>query len=359
MTEDPTGAARTVVAPRHHYLFNFSVSWSGGGYKRLYEYARLFHTRGGAWFVAHPTCRSLADEFPNNRFFFPNQPRYQRLYDDCGYLRPIVDVMGMPALYYSYGIPLYWRVGRLNWFHLSNVLALTTRGIPLNLMLRLKIGHVGRATRRGFQWADVISAESRHSLSLIPREHEAKLFLSVNGSDDELQALANPNAVATDNALATMVGTHVYKGLDDGVRIFEMLRVRRPDLRLHIIGNQGTVPRAVQNHPGVTLCGTLPRSEVIDMLARSRFYLSMTHVENSWNAASEGIFLAAESYLSGIEPHRELLRTLPVSEVPVPGVRRTVLHVTRGTLTGVNLSSWETIVDELDSRVRLAISGAA
>jgi hypothetical protein len=40
--------------------------------------------------------------------------RLSCLFDDWGYLQAI----GRPELYYSYGIPLYRRFGRVNWFHL-------------------------------------------------------------------------------------------------------------------------------------------------------------------------------------------------------------------------------------------------
>src|SRR6202022_3245608 len=120
------GAAGAGTAPvmnvRNKFLFNFSASYSTGGFKRLYEYARWFNADGGAWFVIHPRCADLVKEFPNIRFFVPRQSRIERLYDDCGYLRAIAQQIGRPELYYSYGVPLYFRFGKINWFHLSSVL---------------------------------------------------------------------------------------------------------------------------------------------------------------------------------------------------------------------------------------------
>jgi hypothetical protein len=173
----------------NRFLFNFAASYSGGGYKRLYEYANWFNANGGAWFVIHPHCAHLEGTFANNRFFVARQSRFQRLYNDCGYLEAIGRELGRPELYYSYGIPLYSRFGRMNWFHLSNVLPLTTRGIPLSVVDRLASGYLGWKIRRGFPMADVISAESNNSLDLIDASESERLFLSVNGSDDELANL--------------------------------------------------------------------------------------------------------------------------------------------------------------------------
>ena len=145
---------------KNKFLFNFAVSYSGGGFKRLYEYAKWFSENGGAWFIIHPRCGSLINEFPNNQFFLAAQPRYERIFNDCGYLDTIWSEIGQPDLYYSYGIPTYVPFGKINWFHLSNVLPLGSQGIPLPLFDRLKLGYLGWRIIHNFQNADVISAES-------------------------------------------------------------------------------------------------------------------------------------------------------------------------------------------------------
>jgi hypothetical protein len=71
------------MSVQHRLLFNFAASYSTGGYKRLYEYARWFDRNGGAWFVIHPRCTHLITEFPNNRCFVARQSQIERLYNDC------------------------------------------------------------------------------------------------------------------------------------------------------------------------------------------------------------------------------------------------------------------------------------
>jgi hypothetical protein len=337
------------MTTRYNLLCNFAASWSGGGHKRLFEYARWFNDNGGANFVVHPRCADLAGTFPRNRYFNAAPSRWQRLYDDCGYLRDIERQIGKPDLYYSYGIPLYFPVGRVNWFHLSNVLPLSTRGIPLSVLGRLRSAVLGRRIRRGLANAEVISAESRTSTQLLSGVEPGRLFVSVNGSDDELARLREPHQEKKES-VATVVGTIQYKALADSVAVFRMLQRTNPGLQLSIIGNPDWVPRALRGLPDVNIRGVLPRAEVIASLRKSQFYITTSRVENSYNAAAEGIFLAAESYISNIGPHRELLLNMPFDEVSVPGVARPLLHATRESLSGANLKSWDSVVREMLAR---------
>src|ERR1700733_5576329 len=336
------------------FLFNFAASYSTGGYKRLYEYAKWFNNNGGAWFVIHPRCSHLVAEFPNNRCFIAEQSRIERLYNDCAYLRTIEREIGQPDLYYSYGIPLYFHFGKVSWFHLSNILPLGGKAIPLSLFARLKFAFLGMKIRTGFAYADVISAESASSLRMLGAQSPERLFLSVNGSDDELAWLRSREGTPKED-IATVVGTASYKGLDDSFRLFESLKKTDPQLKLIIIGQPNWIPRALTHKQGVVIRGIETRAAVIDWLRRTRIYISTTRTENSYNAAAEGIFFADESYISDIGPHRELLMGMPFEEVSVPGVRSPLLHVHRDRLTGANLKNWEAVVVEMIARFHAAL----
>jgi hypothetical protein len=296
----------------------------------------------------------LLEEFANVRFFVARQSRIQRLYDDCGYLPAITRETGQPDLYYAYGIPLYFRCARVNWFHLSNVLPLGTMAIPLPRLERWKAAFLGRRIRAGLERADVISAESQNSLNMLGTAMSRKLFVSVNGSDDEIAQLRSTDSSATEN-VATVVGTTAYKALDDSYRVFEMLRMGNSDLKLAMIGNPEWVPRSIRGKAGLVAFGVLSRAAVMDYLRKSRYYISTTCVENSYNAAAEGMFLAEEAYVSDIGPHRELLAGERFDEVSVPGVKRTLLKVRRHELSGINLKSWDTVIAEMIARCRDAV----
>lgn len=343
----------------HRMLFNFAASPIGGGYKRLFEYARWFDARGGAWFIVHPQCTSLAETFPKNRYFVGHQTAVQRLVSDAGYLDEVLREIGEPECYYSYGIPIPRRCAPRTWFHLSNVLPLGLAGIPTPIRLRLKFALLGWRIRRRLAVADVVSAESRNSLRLLGATPDGRYVVSVNGSDDELAHLASGAAEPKEN-IATAVGTYWFKCLDDTLRVFDTLRAANPGLTLVVIGGTTPwhrghgmiIPDALVRRPDVLLTGALPQQEVIGYLKRSRFYLSTTRAENSWNAASEGVFFADESYLSDLGPHRELLHGQAFEEVAVAGVDRPLLHVRRERLTGANLRTWDVVVTEMLARMR-------
>jgi hypothetical protein len=342
----------------HACLFNFSASPVGGGLKRLYEYAKWFDAHGGAWFMVHPRCERLREEFPRNTFFVVQQSTLARMVGDFGSVRRILKTLGtIPDCYYCYGIPLYWRVGRINWFHLSNVLPLAWRSVPLPLTLRLKFRLLHRRVVRGLPRADVISAESRASLDLFDPPYRERLFLSVNGSDDEL-AQVSAGLPAGRSHAAVVVGTYPHKDLDESCRVFEALRISDDRLELAVFGEERWIRRGLRGRPNVAIKGSRPRADVIDNLRRAKYYISTTRIENSYNAASEGIFLAEESYISDIGPHRELLQGLPHDRVMLPGVRQPMLHVERKSVTGAHLKTWNEVIVDMNDRIRTALDAA-
>jgi hypothetical protein len=346
----PIACARPDRSVGRRYLLNFAVSAVGGGLKRLQEYARWFNANGGAWFVIHPSCDELVRRFPHNVYFIVAQPKYQRLYADCNYLDGICRQVGAPDLYYAYGMPIYKRIGRVNWFHLSNVLALDSRQIPLPARQKLSVQYLGWRIRSNYRHADVISAESRFSLGLINAAEPDRLCLSVNGSDDEMTCLKCPSSHDMEN-VAVVVGTNRHKALDDSFRVFEMLRAGNGALKLVIIGDERNIQTSVRRQPGVLAMGVLDRGEVIRQLMRSKYYISTTLIENSYNAASEGVVFAGESYISDIGPHRELLADVPVEKVAVPNVSGRMLHVRRDCIGNLRLKSWDEVIGEMLNRV--------
>ncbi|MDP1604342.1 MAG: hypothetical protein Q8M03_13885 [Legionella sp.] len=332
------------------FLFNFAASYSGGGFKRLDAYAKWFNENGGATFIIHPNCHYLQNQYPNNRFILAHQSKLQRLFNDCGYLENIRKETGVPDVYYSYGIPVYHKFGRINWFHLSNVLPLDAWHVPLSLFDRMKLDFLGRRIKRYFKNVDIISAESNFSLNLIDAEHASKFCLSVNGSDDELFFLKSDARTKKDN-IAIVLGTYRYKALQDSWHVFDMLRVKNPLLKLKIIGDETRIPANLREDKSIIITGALPRNKVIEELQKSTYYISTTHIENSYNAASEGIFFAEESYISAIGPHQELLSGMPFEKIAVPNMKRSVLRVKRENISPEHLKTWNNVITEMIEHV--------
>jgi glycosyltransferase involved in cell wall biosynthesis len=340
-------------------LFNFSASPVGGGLKRLVEYARWFDAHGGAWFMVHGRCRRLVEEFPRNRFFVIEQSRLARMVDDFASVRrTLAEIEAMPACYYAYGIPLYARVGRMNWFHLSNVLPLAWRGMPLPLRSRLRFRLLGHQIKKGLPLADVISAESNASLELLDSAYRDRLFLSVNGSDDEVREFERAEATER-RPLAVVVGTYPHKNLDESCAVFDALRARDPRLTLVVFGDSQPIPAAIRRRSDVVIRGNRPRPEVIEALRSAQYYISTALIENSSNAASEGIFLAEESFISDIGSHRELLTGLKHDCVTLTSSGRSMLHVHRRNLSTSRLKTWNQVIGEMMSKIEELLGSAA
>jgi hypothetical protein len=340
----------------NYLLFNFSVSYSGGGYKRLYEYSKVIHSQGGAHFIIHPNCQSLVTLFPRNHYHIVKQSFLERIFEDCKYLKPIIESLGVPDLYYSYGIPIYYEIGVVNWFHLSNVLPLAPKGISSSLLSRLKAIELGRRIRKNLANASVISAESKFSLSALGSKHTQRHFLSVNGADDELKLLAK-NEIYEKSNIAVVVGTYKYKALADSYQIFnELQKTTNSDLKLVIIGPKKDISAKLKGDVNVIVRGLLSREEVIECLQTARFYISTTQIENSYNAASEGIFFASESYISNIGPHQELLAQLPYSLVSIPNVEPLLIKVKRSEINGGSLLTWAQVVEQMLVKIEISLA---
>jgi hypothetical protein len=252
-------------------------------------------------------------------------------------------------VYYSYGIPIYQPFGRMNWFHLSNVLPLDVWGVPLSVFDKLKLSLLGVRIKRHFKHAEIISAESEYSLRLISNEHSDKCCVSVNGSDEEIMQAEQPLRMKEN--VAIILGTYRYKALADSYAIFKMLQNKTPELTLEIVGDQQRIPSSILRDPSVLATGWLTRPEVIRRLERSRYYISTTLIENSYNAASEGIFFAEESFISDIGPHRELLQNQTFETITIPSLVNPLFHIKRNQIDAANLKNWDQVIREMLDRV--------
>ena len=253
-------------------------------------------------------------------------------------------------LFYSYGIPIYQKYARVNWLHVSNILPFMKDKFPLTLQEKLKIEILKNTFNSTLKNPDIISAESHASLDQI---NSKNLFLSENGSDEEIYFFKNrQTATFRRKNTAIIVGTYKYKALNDAYKIFQKLQLENSNLKLIIIGNKSPIPKALTNDSSVILAGLLSRDEVAEHLISSKFYLSATLVENSYNAASEGVFLSQTSIISDILPHRELLKYCNVKEYILPESKRVFLKVQNTDLKISNIKSWDQVISELVSKLQ-------
>jgi hypothetical protein len=338
---------------RYPCLFNFSTSGVGGGLKRLQEYSRWFNERGGAAFIIQESCNGMADLFPANRYFIVQQSNIQRIFDDASYINGIKDEIGYLQLYYAYGIPVYRSIARVNWFHLSNVMPFNFWRFRLPLIDYFKQPLLAWRYHRNLANADIVSAESQASLGFL-RTGPCKSFVSVNGSDDELAYAAQP-AIVSPRPSAVVVGTYSYKAIADAYRVFLHLKTVEPSLTLTIVGVIETIPKMVREGPDVACTGVLPRPEVVRLLRQATYYISTTRLENSYNAASEGVFLARQSLISDILPHRELLSDQRFELVRVPSVRNALIKIERSQASTLKLKTWDQVIREMLGRAQILV----
>jgi glycosyltransferase involved in cell wall biosynthesis len=336
---------------KKNYLFNFSVSWIGGGLKRLYAYSEWFDKRGGTNFIVHPACSNFIDLYPNNKYFVVKQSSFSRLFKDNSYLKEILAKLDTVDMYYSYGIPIYSRVCKVNWFHLSSVTPLLALNMDLTIFNKIKYSILGMKIKRNLKHADYISAESNFSLGLLKDIDKKKLFLSVHGSDDELKYL-NQNIEDKKENIAITVGTHTYKRLDLVYSKFLELKENNKDLKLFIIGEKNNIPTHILQDNQVEATDTIPRKKVIEFLIKARYFITASSVENSYNAASEGIFLATESFISDISPHMELVKGMPYKYSPIQNSNIAFLQISRKDLSSSNIATWDQVLEDLLKHVR-------
>ena len=103
----------------------------------------------------------------------------------------------------------------------------------------------------------------------------------------------------------------------------------------------------MRSDKSVKSLGIVDSHEVVTHLSNSKYYITTSEVENSYNAASEGIFLAQYSYISSIEPHKELVQSLPYELHSFKTLNEDMLFIKKDTLTAYNLMTWDQVIQKM------------
>ena len=327
---------------------NFSSSYSGGGLRRLVETAKCFDKRDGCYFIIHQKAyKYLKDYCKNNVYYVVTQNKIRRLFDDGYYLQNILDVIGTPDIYFSYGIPIFFRIGKVNWFHISNALSLTTQKINMPIIQRLKMILLKYRILKSLNHVQIISGESEFSLNLIKSIIKLQLHLiyfSVlpNGiNEHELNSLQK--IVNDKEHYAVTIGTYAYKNLGVAFRLFKYLKEKDKKLKTFIIiGNIDDLPIKLRVNKNVIVDKGATRESVIDLLSNAKYYISASQIENSSIAALEGLIFSKSVILSDIPSHREMLKDIHFEELFVKGIKDIFLVANNeSNLDLPNIYSWE------------------
>lgn len=332
----------------YNYLFNFSSSFSGGGLKRLEEFSKWFSLKGGATFLINEKSSFLIAQYPNNKYIVPTISKISRILNKESYLDSYKEDQW--DLYYSYGIPITRRVAKKNILHISNVLPFLEGDFGYDLVQKLRFLLLKYFFFNSFQYTDVLSAESEYSINLFDGKFTGKTMVSKNGSDDEINLFLKEkkeNLIKEYQNYAIVLGTHKHKNLEGSYQLFNEIRKKNSDLKLIIIGSKEGISKEIANDSNVQLKGVMKRSDVMDLLCKATYYISTTRIENSYNAASEAIFLAKESYISTIPPHFELLKNLKYDVVHFQNNNLESIHLKAKDLDINNLVKWEEIIQQI------------
>jgi glycosyltransferase involved in cell wall biosynthesis len=282
-------------------IFDFSASPVGGGLKRLLAYVDHFAVSGErVLFLIHPqTEEHLAGKTvkhevvrrrPLARLWF--DPRFVSRYG------------GRARWFFSYGIPIYGKVGDHNWLHVSNSVPFGLLGLTLdikafagNFLLRERF--VACADN-----CSVVSGESEFTLDIYRKTTgwRRQFVLLRNG----MEAFENGSG-ANRLPQAITVGTSRYKRLDRTCAVLERMQATRRLERLLVVGNLETIPLSVRRKPYVACLGILPRQQVLQHLRQSQVFISTSEIENSSNAVLEALTLCGTVVASDIPSHRELI----------------------------------------------------
>jgi hypothetical protein len=107
------------------------------------------------------------------------------------------------------------------------------------------------------------------------------------------------------------------------------------------------IPKKILQDKFVIVKGILNQQDVCNLLIHSNYYITCTLIENSYNAASEGVFLSKESYISKIGPHIELLKDINYETINNFETRLPLLKVSQINLNVSNLKSWNYIINDM------------
>jgi len=323
-------------------VFDFSSSPLGGSIHRLEAYAEYF------------------SKSPLKTHFFIheaviNRNRIEQLVSSTAVHKSLVDKLILNNHHlknfnnntkwlFSYGIPTKIGFAKKNWLHISNVLPFVNGMYGHTIVSKLKFILLKKYFIKSFSNTDVLSAESEYSISLFEKSFSKLKFVSKNGSNEEIDLFFRRDKNKKFKDFAVILGTHKHKFLERSYEKFKELNKIFPELRLMIIGDISPIPQIILNDNLIEVTGVIDRSEARKIISDARYYISTTLIENSFNAAAEGIFLAKESYISSIGPHLELLKDLPYKIEKNMNFKIDFLQIDSANLDTRNLVTWEQVI---------------
>ena len=303
------------------WLFNFSSSWVGGGLIRTLETVKWFDNNMGAYFIINDRIKNeISKHSKNNKYFFISDNKVKRLFSDGYYMSKIIAEIGKPDIYFSYGIPVFNDIAKINWFHISNALTLKTQKISLPLKTRIQMLILKKRIIKSIKYTHIATGESEFSVNLLKDEankRNLKCHYDVlpNGYDISLIKDVLNKKREKLSKYAITIGTFKYKNIKVALELFHEIRKINNLKKFIIVGPCNTLPKSVLIDKFVEFKPTISREDLFTLLYNAEYYISASQIENSSNAALEALLLSKNIILSNIPSHDEMLRNFKTKKL--------------------------------------------
>ena len=303
------------------WLFNFSSSSDGGGFNRTKETVKWFDNNFGAYFIINDKIKDeIIVHNKVNKYFFISENKIKRLLFDGYYLPKIIDEIGKPDIYFSYGIPVFYDIARINWFHISNALSLKTKNISLTFMKRIQMWILKKRIIRSMKHTHIATGESEFSINMLKdknNEKHIKCFYDVlpNGYDISLVKNVLNKKRELSCKYGITIGTYKYKKIKVALELFHEIKKTDNLKKMIIVGSFDHIPKSVVDDKFVEIKSNVSTKELFNLLYNAEYYISASQIENSSIAVIEALLLSQNIVLSNIPSHNEMLRNLKTKKM--------------------------------------------
>jgi len=308
------------------WLFNFSSSTVGGGLIRILETIKWFDSNNGSYFIVNYRIKDLVSKYnKNNKYFFVSDNKFKRLLSDGYYIPRIIDEIGIPDVYFSYGIPVFKEIGRINWFHISNALTLKTDKISLPLKTLIQMMILKKRIIKSIRYTDIATGESEFSINLLKQEAGKRNFkchydVLPNGYNiKSIKEIVNKKRELL-LKYAVSIGTYKYKKIEVALELFHHIKEANNLKKFIIVGSAINIPRSVINDKFVEIVPSMSRENLLNLLYNAEYYISASQIENSSNAVLEALLLSKNIILSNIPSHNEMLRSFKTKKIMINNI---------------------------------------
>tara|TARA_B100001059_G_C17825125_1_gene580872 strand:- start:28 stop:1086 length:1059 start_codon:yes stop_codon:yes gene_type:complete len=328
---------------KHKWLFNFSSSTVGGGLIRILETIKWFDSNNGSYFIVNYRIKDLVSKYnKNNKYFFVSDNKFKRLLSDGYYIPRIIDEIGIPDVYFSYGIPVFKEIGRINWFHISNALTLKTDKISLPLKTLIQMMILKKRIIKSMRYTDIATGESEFSINLLKQEAGKRNFkchydVLPNGYNiKSIKEIVNKKRELL-LKYAVSIGTYKYKKIEIALELFHHIKEANNLKKFIIVGSASNIPRSVINDKFVEIVPSMSRENLLNLLYNAEYYISTSQIENSSNAVLEALLLSKNIILSNIPSHNEMLRNFKTKTITL---NNTEFHSLKNIYNKIEAISW-------------------